>query len=409
MGHLQLMRVAWRNLWRNTRRTVITASAVAFNTAILIITLAHTEGIMRHILANTLNIVTGEAQIHDPEYLVRRSMYDMVDEPEAVMQRLREAGVPAVARSYGYGLAARETKSAGARFWGVDPAAEGEVFDLVRQVQEGKFIGNEPRMGVVLGKKLARSLDAKVGSELVAVVQAADGSLGNELIHVTGILKTVGEGIDRSAAILHKADFEQLFVSGGRVHEIAVNTRRALPLETVLAIAQSAAPADEARTWRQLMPGISDMFGLVDVSMAIFGAIFYLAAGLGVLNTLVMATFERFREFGIVKAIGGSPWHIVRGVAAEAWMLGLIGSVAGVVLGLAGAWYLQVHGLDTTAFVSGDTSMGGVAFDPVWHARITPGAVIYPPVIMCLVCVVASLYPAAIAARLDPVKTMQHV
>lgn len=400
---------AWRNLWRNSRRTWITVGAVALNTAVLIITLAYVDGTLAHIVDSAVNIVTGEAQIHDAEYLASRSLYDVVEDAPGVMQKLAERNVPAVARSFGYGLVASGNKSSGARFWGVDPVRERQLFELSGYVQSGEFLAPDAAGRVVLGKKLARAVKAGVGSELVAVVQAADGSLGNELFTVGGVLKSSGELIDRSAVFLHRDDFERLFVSGGRVHEIAVNTHGAMPLSEVAATCRTAASDEETRTWRELQPGLNEMLNATGVSMWIFQIIFFLAAGLGVLNTMLMATFERFREFGIMKAVGASPWRIVRGVSMEAVLLGLCATLVGAALGLAGAWYMQVHGLDLRSFISGDTSVVGVAFDPVMRAKLSVKGVLLPVVSMWVVCGLASLYPALVAARLDPVKTMQHV
>ncbi|MEW5723673.1 MAG: FtsX-like permease family protein [Thermodesulfobacteriota bacterium] len=404
-----VFRYAWRNLWRNRRRTLVTVTAVSLTAAVLIVTYSLMDGIWRHTLSNATNLVLGEVQIHRAKYLVDRSLYKDLSDPEGIMSRLKGQGVPAAARSYGYGLAASGTKSAGALFWGVDPGREKAAFDLARHVAEGAFIPDTPQKGVVLGKKLARSLDARVGSEIVVVVQAADGSLGNDLYTVTGILEAAGEGIDRTAAILHQADFDELFVSGGRVHEIALNTRGTVPLPELAARAAAAAPGNEVKTWRDLAPSLSDILNMLDGAIAVFGLVFFLAGGLGVMNTMLMSTFERIREFGLQKALGAAPWRIVRDVTAEALVLALVSNAAGVVLGLAGAYYFQEVGLDTTAFISGDVSFAGVAFDPVWLADLSLRSVLIPVVVMYVVCFLASLSPAVLAARLDPVKAMTRV
>jgi ABC-type lipoprotein release transport system permease subunit len=401
--------VAWRNIWRNTHRTWITLAAVGLNTAVLIVALAQMRGILWHFTANAVNVVTGEVQIHHPDYLGLRSMYDVMDEPEQLLGTFRRRDIPAAARSYGYGLLALESKSAGAQFWGVDPLQERAVCTLSGKMDRGSYLGPLAAMEVVLGCKLARSLGADAGSEIVAVVQAADGSMGNEIFTVAGIFQAAGERIDRAAAVLHRADFERLFVSGGRVHEIVLNTRGRIPLAAVAAAAAEIAPRGQARTWEELLPVVVEMIRTSAFGISIFTCLFYVAAGLGVLNTMLMATFERFHEFGVVKALGASGWHIVRGVMLEALMLGVAGGLAGLAVGLAGACYLQIYGLDTRLFVSGQASLAGVAFDPVWRARLTLDAVVRPVVLMWPVCMAASLYPAVIAARLDPVKTMQHV
>ena len=405
---MNTLQYGWRNLWRNTRRTFITLAAVTLSTAILMTSYGLMDGLMRHAVSNATNLVVGEIQVHAPGYRADHSIYKALTEPDLILQAARQKNVAAAPRRYGYGLVAVGTKSAGARFWGVDPASELTTFDLAEHLDQGRFLADTPQRGVVLGQKLARSLQAQIGSEIVVVVQAADGSLGNDLYTVTGILKSAGDSIDRNAALIHATDFVELFVSGERIHEVALNSRGMMSLERLTALLSIAVPEEEIKSWRQLMPEVSDMVNLFDAFIWIFGLIFLLAAGMGVMNTMLMATYERIPEFGILKALGATPWRIIRDVAAEALVLAALGTVLGTVLGLAGSYYLQEVGLDLSIF-AGTYSVGGVAFDPIWRATISPKMVYVPVVLMLIIGLVACLYPAALAARLDPVKAIHRV
>ena len=397
----------WRNLWRNTRRTAITLAAVTSSTAILISSYGLMDGLMQHAVSNATNLVVGEVQVHAPGYLADHSMYKPLTEPDLIFQAAQKKNVSAALRRYGYGLVAMGSKSAGARFWGVDPVQERNTFDLAKNLDQGRFLSETPQRGLVLGQKLARSLQARVGSEIVVVVQAADGSLGNDLYTVIGILKAAGDSIDRNAALIHAADFRELFVSGRRIHEVALNSRGVASLEAIKELATAAAAGEEIKSWRQLLPEVSDMVNLFDAFIWIFGLIFLLAAGMGVMNTMLMATYERIREFGILKALGATPWRIITDVAAEALVLTALGTIFGTLLGLAGSYYLQEVGLDLSIF-AGAYSVGGVAFDPIWRAAISPKIVFIPAVLMMTISLAASLYPAALAARLDPVRAIHR-
>ena len=404
---MKSLQYGWRNLWRNTRRTCITLAAVCLSTAILMASYGLMDGLMQHAVSNATNLVVGEVQVHAQGYRADHSIYKALNEPDLILQAAKQKNVAAAPRRYGYGLVAVGTKSAGARFWGVEPASERTTFDLAQHLQEGRFLSETTQRGVVLGQKLARSLQAQIGSEIVVVVQAADGSLGNDLYTVTGILKAAGDSIDRNAALIHAADFVELFVSGERIHEVALNSRGMVSPEGLTALLSIAAPEEEIKSWRHLMPEVSDMVNLFDAFIWIFGLIFLLAAGMGVMNTMLMATYERIREFGILKALGATPWGIIRDVAAEALMLAALGTVLGTILGLAGSYYLQEVGLDLSIF-AGTYSVGGVAFDPIWRATISPKMVFIPVVLMLIIGLLASLYPAALAARLDPVKAIHR-
>ena len=404
---MTILLYSWRNLWRNTRRTCITLVAVTLSTAILIASYGLMDGLLEHAISNATNLVVGEAQVHAPGYLADRSIYKALKNPDRVIVSAQERNVGAAPRRYGYGLVASGTKSAGALFWGVDPDLERTAFDLARHLAEGRFLSRTDRRGVVLGQKLARSLQAHVGSEVVVVVQAADGSLGNDLYTVSGILKAAGDSIDRNAALINDTDFVELFVSGERIHEVALNSRGTMPLEDLGYLVAGAAPEEEVKNWRQLLPAVSDMVNLFDAFIWIFGMIFILAAGMGVMNTMLMATYERIREFGIQKALGATPWRIVGDVAAEAAVLAGLATALGTLLGLAGTYYLKQVGLDLSVF-AGTYSVGGVAFDPIWRATMSAKAVVIPVLMMIIFSVLASLYPAALAARLDPVKAIHR-
>jgi ABC-type lipoprotein release transport system permease subunit len=407
-GPLLALRLGWRNLWRNARRTAITLGAVALSTAILIVGQALITGLLDGAVRNATQLSVGEVQIHAPGWLADRSIYTALPEPDRVLAALDAAGLAAAPRSYGDGLVAHATKSAGALFWGIDPARERRTFDLAAHVASGSFLDERPAGDVVLGRKLARTLGVHSGDELVVVVQAADVSLGNELYRVRGVLKAVGETVDRGAALLHRADFDALFVSGGRVHEVAASSRGTRPLAEVEAIAASAAPGQDVRTWRQLLPMLSDMLANVDGLLWIVAVIFFLTAGLGVMNTMLMATHERVREFGVLKALGTSPWRIAGDVATESLVLAALGTLVGVALGSAAALWLATHGIDTVR-LAGETSFAGVAFDPIWRASMHPTDLIAPVLVMWVTCVAAALYPAVLAARLDPVRAMGRV
>ena len=402
------LRLAWRNLWRNGRRTALTLGTVVLGTAVLVVVRALMDGMGAGAVRNATDLLVGEAQVHAPGWLADRSLHQVIRDPAAVLAAADAAGVAATPRSYGYGLVAHATRSAGALFWGVDPSRERVTVGLARHVAAGQWLATPSGGGAVLGGKLARTLGVGVGDELVVVVQAADGSLGNELFTVSGILEPVGETVDRSAVILPLADWDTLFVGGGRIHEIVLNGHGAMDPAAERALAARAAPAADVRTWRQLMPMLSDMLAMIDASLWIMATVFGLAAGLGVMNTMLMATWDRMPELGVLRALGTTPWQIARDVTAEALLLGALGAVLGAAVGGAGAWLLQIHGIDTRAF-AGETSIAGVPFDPIWRAQVSGGAFVQPVLAMGITCVLAALYPAVLAARLEPVRAMQRV
>ncbi|MDT8273063.1 MAG: FtsX-like permease family protein, partial [Desulfomonilia bacterium] len=191
-------------------------------------------------------------------------------------------------------------------------------------------------------------------------------------------------------------------------HEIALNSHRALSPEEVATAIEDAAGDNEVETWHQIMPAVSDMLKTFHGTSKLFLGIFFLAAALGVLNTMLMATYERIPEFGLLKAIGSSPWRILRDVLAETFVLGVIGSLIGGLLGTGVSLYFQVHPIDLSGFAEG-FSTAGIAINSLWYAELTVDGVVWPVVTLWIVSALSALYPALKAARLDPVRALTHV
>ena len=404
---MKLVKMSWRNLWRNSTRTNVTITAVALCIAILIIFQSLIIGLIGKAVYNTTNLVVGEVQIHADGYLDDRSIYKSLKNIEEIRVIAKENNIGIVERSYGFGLISSGTKSAGTQFWGIDPESELKYFDFANHIDEGNFLTKTSLKKVVLGNKLARSLAAELGTELVIFVQGADGSLGNELFYVTGILGNVADNIDRGAAIILRDDFDILFSTNNLIHEIALNSKGKLEAEEIQKLMSAKATGLAVETWKELMPTIAIMTEKMSVFMlTMFSLIFTIAASLGVMNTLIMSTYDRMKEFGIIRAIGATPWLIIRQVSLEAILLTILASIIGTVIGLSIAIYLQVYGIDISG--KGNLAIGGIVFDPIWRASVSLKSVFLPVVLMMLTSIVASIYPASIAARIKPVEAIHY-
>jgi ABC-type lipoprotein release transport system permease subunit len=238
-------------------------------------------------------------------------------------------------------------------------------------------------------------------------VQGADGSLGNELFYVSGILKNVADNIDRGAAMILREDFDILFSANNLIHEIALNSKGRLESEEIQKLVSAKTTGVDIETWQQLMPTIALMTEKMIVFMrTLFSLIFGIAASLGIMNTMIMSTYDRMREFGIIRAIGTTPWRILKQVSLEAILMTIFASIIGVVIGLSVALYFQKYGFDVSG--SGNISFGGVVMDPIWRASVSVGIVFLPVVLMMLISIVASIYPASIAARIKPVEAIHY-
>ena len=404
---MKITKLSWRNLWRNPTRTNVTILAVSLCIAVLIIFQSMIVGLIEKAKFNTTNLIIGEVQIHAEDYLDDRSIYKSLQNIEEIHSVAKENNIGLVERSYGFGLISSGTKSAGTQFWGINPESELQHFDFANHIDKGNFLTNTSLKKIVLGRKLASSIAADIGTELVVFVQGADGSLGNELFYVAGILKNMADNVDRGAAMILREDFDILFSANNLIHEIALNSKGRFESEEIQKLLSARTADVDVETWQQLMPTIALLTEKMSVFMrTFFSLIFGIAASLGVMNTMIMSTYDRMREFGIIRAIGTTPWRILKQVSLEAILMTIFASIIGVVVGLSVALYFQKYGFDVSG--SGNMSFGGVVMDPIWRASVSVGIVFLPVVLMMLISIVASIYPASIAARIKPVEAIHY-
>lgn len=404
--------VAWRNLFRHGRRTAITAVAMGIGVAACLAMFAFTDGMMGTMFSVMIDQQLGHVQVHHPDFPGRRAMHDTITEADARLAQLDGLEPRATsARLYGYGLVGGDEKSEGGQLVGVFPQREHGFTKLPENMLTGRYLSDEPAREVILGWGLAKKLDLEVGGELLAVTQAADGSMGNNLYEIVGTFRSGDAMIDKQGAYLHIADLQSLLVLEDQVHEILLLADRTDQVADLSARAQSALGVVDSeallvRTWAQASPQTAQMMSGVDIQMGISTFIILGLASFGVLNTMLMSVFERTRELGVMKAVGMRPRQIVGLVLAESVLLGGLACTAGLMMGGVIDWYLITHGMDFS--VDGKAlDFMGVAFEPVIRGEFRLGRVWLTVGLVGVVSVLAALWPAVRAARLRPVDAIR--
>lgn len=398
--------MAWRNLWRNHRRTGVTIAAMTLGLLVMILYTGMVEGYLRAMEKNLIELELGDIQIHAEGYFNKPSIYARMKDASEVVARLEADGYRATPRLLGGALAAAKDASAGAQLRGVDVAREAQVSGIGAHVAEGEWLDPARPDEVVIGRRLARTLDVRVGDELVVLSQAVDGSTANALYRVRGVLKAVSDGTDRAGVFMTSAAFLELFVFEGGAHQIVVRRPEGLPLEAATARAQALAPGYDVRSWRQLSPMLASMFDSTRSVMTVLFLTFYVVIAILILNALLMAVFERIREFGVLKAVGVGPRAVLLLIVTESAYQTLISVGLALILTVPGFWYLSTVGVDMG--VLGGASMMGIAFDPVWRAVVTPQAYLSPLSLLVVIVSVATLIPAIKAARISPLEALRH-
>ncbi len=398
--------MAWRNVWRNTRRSLVTIAAASLALFVLIhyagLVTGYIEGMERNLVEREM----GDAQIHAEGFRDDPSLYKRIEAPVALLTKLDQAGYAASARLLGGGLAAAGDTSAGVMFRGIDVERDGRVSTIGQHVAEGQWLDPADPKGVVIGWRLARTLNVKHGAEVVVLSQAADGSMANDVFIVRGVLKAVGEGVDRAGMYMLETTFRELMVVPVGAHQVIVRKPATVPLAAAAAQLRALTPGLDTKSWRELSPTLASMFDSARGAMLIMFTIIYAAIGILLLNAMLMAVFERIREFGVLKALGAGPRAVFRMIFYETYIQTGIAIVVGTVLSIPGLWYLTHYGIDTGRM--GGMTIHGVAWDPIWRASVSVSTYSRPIVMLIVIVSLATLYPAFKAAWVRPVQAMTH-
>lgn len=405
---MNFLKIGLRSIGRNRRRTFVTTFAIGFAGAIMIFYSSLMEGFLTTMERNALSMELGEVQVHANGYRRDPDLYKSIADPQKLITDLRSKGYKASYRLYGYGLAAAGVSSAGVQLRGLNLDSERTVTRVHEHILEGAWLSPEHPKGVVIGRKLARSLRVKVGGELVLVGQAADGSMANDLYRVRGILKPISDAVDRGGLMMVEAAFRELMTLPKGAHEVVVvRPTRDFPLEQAVSQITEVAPGLETKSWRTLRPMLARTFDTSMASQFFMMLITYAAIAMVVLNATLMSVFERIREFGVMKALGMGPKQIFGVVMIEVSAQTVLAGLVAMGLGLPLSLYFQRYGIDLSE-MSGGVSMMGVAFDPVWYCEVNANVVLLPLFVLALIVAATAMYPGIKAAMIQPVEAIRH-
>jgi len=399
-------KLAWRNIWRNRRRTVVTIAAM---TIAMIATINYSglmDGYVHGMERNILDFAFGDIQIHAPGYRDKPSLYKRIENPGEILLKLDGAGLPGSARLQAAGLGALKETSAGVMLIGLDVQRDARVSKIPGQIHRGEWLNDADSRGVVLGRRLARTLGAEPGDELIILGQATDGSLANDLFIVRGVLRGVSDMTDRIGVFMLEKTFRELMIMPSGAHQIVVRKPENSDLEVAHATASRLAPDLDVQTWRQLNPTLASLVDNVASVGMVFMSIVYIAIALVVLNAMLMAVFERVREFGVLKALGTSPGWVFRVIYTESAIQTGIAVFGGMLLSIPLIFYLTNTGI----YLGSEEGLAvmGLAWDPVMRARFGVQSFTRPIVMFVVMVSLAILYPALKAALIRPVQAMHH-
>jgi ABC-type lipoprotein release transport system permease subunit len=405
------MRMAWRNLWRNSRRTALALSAIGLS---VMLVLAYTSILRAYgewIVETITGPMLGHVQAHAPQWRNDRLMDRTLRGVDAQLAELRRDPdvASATARIYAPALAARGEEGFAVIVMGIDSRAESGPARLLADVGEPLR-----EREAFIGRQLAELMNVRAGDEVAVVGQGVDGSLANDLFTVKAIVTTSVDLINRQGILIQLSTAQTLFAMPDEAHEIVIHARHpemASALSRRLAGA-TAFVGTEVLDWQRLAPEMVTLVRITDLAGMLVLMLVFLAAAAGVANTMVMATFERTREFGMLLALGTHPARLMRLVVAESVALGVVGAVMGSLIGIALVAITHRTGIDYSWLAGGgpsELSFAGLRFSLRFYPTLSVVDVARAIAAVCVTSLLAATWPAFRASRLQPVKALRGV
>ena len=417
-----LVVLAMRNLRRQLRRTLLTASAMIIGGGLLIFSLAFGDGSHEQWIDSGVRLGTGHVTVERPEFRVRRRIDDRL--PADVRRTVEEAFASpelapyVVATSSKLSINGLSSSAAGARpaqIMAVDPVQESKFGMLDERVVEGRYLEPEDRLAAFVGTEMVESLELRLGSRFVVQAQDAEGEIAGQLLRVVGIFNSGVPEVDRTLIHIPLTTAGEWLGSQQDVTNVGVllngsaaTGRVADRLERVLADPVARGEARVMR-WREADPALAAAVAIDDFGNYLVQAFLFTIIAFGIVNTVLMSVMHRHREFGVLQALGLTPGQTGAVVLIEGFTLTAISGFVGVALGLLGTWYFLGDGLDLTAMMENmdEMTFSGVAVDPVIVPLFTARRIVQVLVFVLFVGAMASIYPALRASRIDVTEAMK--
>ncbi|MEW5939959.1 MAG: ABC transporter permease [Chloroflexota bacterium] len=402
----QLFKMAFRDLGRNKRRTILSALAVSVGMSLLLLMSGVLVGEMQGALKNTIQLFSGHLQIRSPAYdenKISLKWDDLIENPQGLAETVA-AQVPQIAaatpRLVASGIVTRGENSRGVQVIGFDPASEAN--QIYRQgLIEGEFLTPDDREGILIGKPLAEKFGLAAGDQVSLLVNTSNGDVVEQAFTIRGIYSTNTFGYDESTVFLPLAKAQTITGAEDRASLIFILLQDKERAEAVAAALQS--PNYTIVTWRDMNELIVQTEDFATAYMTVLYLIVLGITATVVSNTLVMSVFERTREIGILAAIGMKGRRILAQFLTEAALIATGGVIGGIILGGAFTYYFGINGIPMDI---GEMGITGILINDRIYTVLTLGNVIYLSVLTYIVTIVASFAPARMASRMEPVDAL---
>ncbi len=402
------LKLAWRNLFRNKRRTFITGTAIGIGLAALIFVDALIIGMEENMIHSATASFLGEGQIHREGFLETFEIEKIITNLDEVTAQLEKEAIVShfTLRTLNFSMISSPANVSAVTMVGVEPTTERHLSQIDEALIEGTYFEGDNERDIVIGSKLAELLEVELGDRVVlTAAEVHTGDLAQEMFRISGIYHFNISEMDRAMAFirLHKA--REMLNLKGEAHEIAITfidreygRTKDLPFWN-----SYSTGGNEAQGWTELLPELEAAFELSGFSTWLLGLILFAVVAVGIINTLFMSLHERMFEFGVLRAVGTRPLALARLILFEAASLAVVSSVLGIILGFIVTYISTQTGIDYTGI-----EYAGMTFRELLYPVMQLKQYVYYPIWVFILTTLIGLYPASYAARMKPAKAMRR-
>jgi ABC-type lipoprotein release transport system permease subunit len=402
------LQLGWRNIWRNSRRTVVILTAVVIGVWCMITLGALMRGMIDQMVRNGIATLTGHIQVHSRGYRNDPVIEHSIVDPQSVEHALKEllpAGSRCSSRVRVNAVASNARHSGGVVLVGIDPAAEAAVSFIGDAIAQGQYLKAEDKNGIIIGNALADEFETRLGHKLIVMSQGSDREIASRAFRIIGTFRAELEATEKQFVFVTMGAAQQMLKLEKGISEVSILLPEYRKADEVTAALQHTLPSQdyEVNTWKELLPLLTAYLAISENFLYLWFLVVFVAMGFGVVNTTLMAVFERMREFGLLKALGMKPRWIVREVLTESCLLLILGTAIGNIFGLLTSFALSGGGIDLSALAAGMEYFGAPR---IIYPVISGKDLVMANAVVFVLGLLVSCYPAIKAARFTPVEAL---
>jgi ABC-type lipoprotein release transport system permease subunit len=403
-----ILKIAWKNVWRSRGRSLVVIGSIVVGIWALLFGSGFMNGFLVGYMANIIDNDISNIQIHNPEFKkdLDTKFYIKNGKDKAAAIRTWQGVRGATTRTIVSGMISSPKKASGIQIRGIDLKNEAIVTSLDSIITEGTYFEGIKRNPVIIGSKLAENLSVKLRSKVVLTFNDSHGNITAAAFRVVGIVKSSSLAISQMYAYVRQSDLTRLAGLDGQIHEIAVITDPQVEESVIVNEYNQTYKGDLAETWRETAPELAMMSEMYGSMLYVLMGIIMTALVFGIVNTMLMAVLERFRELGMLMAVGMNKARVYFMILIETVFLGIVGAPIGLFVGWITIYYYQVNGVDLSNYSEGLEAFG---YSAILHPYLDASTYIIVTIGVIITAVIGALYPAWKAVKLNPVEALHKI